>query len=158
MSPLLKDIKQKPFSTERAEIYRRCLYCIQQENINQTVLEQLEHLGIISYNVFDEKYNIISRYILEIQFRYIKETVKEIKEQINLDALLLTIEEITGLLQYYLFEEQIYSFGRIYSFTEYLEKINLLLSKKYFKNHITEELIAAVMHPKNLGRLWNFEE
>ena len=81
--------------------------------------------------------NIICRYILEIQFRYIKETVKEIKEQINLDALLLTIEEITGLLQYYLFEEQIYSFGRIYSFTEYLEKTNLLLSKNYFKKHIT---------------------
>ena len=58
MSPLLKDIKQKPFSTERAEIYRRCLYCIQQENINQTVLEQLEHLGIISNIVFDEKYNL----------------------------------------------------------------------------------------------------
>ena len=30
--------------------------------------------------------------------------------------------------------------------------------KKYFKEHITEELIMNVMHPRNIGKLWNFED
>ena len=30
--------------------------------------------------------------------------------------------------------------------------------KLYFKEHITEELIMNVMHPKNIGRLWDFED
>jgi hypothetical protein len=30
--------------------------------------------------------------------------------------------------------------------------------KLYFKDHITEELIMTVMHPRNFGRLWHFDE
>jgi hypothetical protein len=30
--------------------------------------------------------------------------------------------------------------------------------KLYFKDFITEELIMNVMHPRNIGRLWNFED
>ena len=32
------------------------------------------------------------------------------------------------------------------------------IAKKYFKEHITEQLIMNVMHPRNLGRLWDFDE
>ena len=42
------------------------------------------------------------------------------------------------------------------------EKKNLPLFhfpiRKYFKEHITEELIRIVMHPRNIGRLWDFED
>ena len=30
--------------------------------------------------------------------------------------------------------------------------------KTYFKDFITEELIMNVMHPRNIGRLWDFED
>jgi hypothetical protein len=45
----------------------------------------------------------------------------------------------------------------------YLDKYNetlLKIEKKinYLKKDITEELIASVMHPRNLGKLWNFEK
>ena len=36
--------------------------------------------------------------------------------------------------------------------------INKLICEKYFKENITEELIMNVMHPRNLGRLWEFED
>jgi hypothetical protein len=42
------------------------------------------------------------------------------------------------------------------------EKKNLPLFhfpiRKYFKEHITEELIMTVMHPRNFGRLWHFDD
>jgi hypothetical protein len=32
------------------------------------------------------------------------------------------------------------------------------IAKKYFKEHITEQLIINIMHPRILGRLWHFDE
>ena len=74
------------------------------------------------------------------------EKVIEIREFINLDALHLKTEQISDLLIFHSNDDA------------YLERINFLLGKTYFKEHITEELIMNVMHPRNLGRLWEFED
>ena len=44
-------------------------------------------------------------------------------------------------------------------FNKYNENIIQIENKvKYFKENITEELIKNVMHPRNFGRLWHFDE
>ena len=97
----------------------------------------------IQYDYLISKYHTNTK-ILENLF--LMEKVIEIREFINLDALHLTTEQISSLLV----------FGG--NDNVFLERINFLLGKTYFKEHITEELIMNVMHPRNLGRLWEFED
>ena len=40
----------------------------------------------------------------------------------------------------------------------YIYQVHHINIRKYFKEQITEELIANVMHPRNIGKLWNFED
>ena len=40
----------------------------------------------------------------------------------------------------------------------YNYELHHIAIRKYFKEHITEELIRTVMHPRNIGKLWDFED
>jgi hypothetical protein len=124
MTPLLKDIKRKPNSDERAEIYRTTVMDIQRELHKIDTLETLRLHLLVGPNDFDKPHSKIMNTMFYLRHKYILEIVKEIQEQINLDALLLTTEKITNLLQFNLFEPDIWYIGRTYSSNEYLEKIN----------------------------------
>ena len=135
MTPLLKFVKLQP-NEKHSNVYRYCLSSMYRESCQKRNLEAQIKLNQISKFEYDYKisWTIDNTKVLE-RF-YLLEKVIEIKEFINLDALHLKIEQISDLLVFHSNED------------EYLERINFLLGKTYFKEYIEEELIRTVMHPK----------
>ena len=137
---LLKFVKL-PYNDKHGNVYQYCFCNMYRELCKKNDLEN--QTNSLEYDYKIKKYHINTK-ILEKLF--LMEKVIEIREFINLDALHLTTEQISDLLIFHSNED------------EYLERINFLLGKTYFKENITEELIKTVMHPKNFGRLWHFDE